>query len=92
MVLLISLAMYLLVAVSWAAMVFILAWLLRRLFKFPDTLFADTILLFAVFLANAFSIFDPDQTTTYDITVLVSTFHYLIPAFLLILWVHKASD
>ena len=84
--------MYLLVSLSWAAMVFIIGWLLRRLIKFPDALFADTMLLFAIFLANAFSIFDPDQATTYDITVLASTFHYLIPAFLLIFWVHKASD
>lgn len=92
MLVIFDLLLFLLISVSWVAVVIIIGWPLKRFLRLPDRLASDTILLLILFLLNALSIFDPNFQETYDASVLLDTVQFLPVAFGCLYWVHRGKN
>ena len=76
----------------FASLVFLVGYLLRRLFKLPDTLTIDMFILVTIYLLNPLGFFDPSFNGLYDISVLWSSAKFIPFALAVIYWVHKGEE
>ena len=92
MYILLDVVMFLLVSISWSAIVFIIGYPLKRLFKQLKDLTTDTIILALLYLLNPLSVFDPSFDGFYDVSVLWASAVYLPVAFAVLYWVNQGED